>query len=164
VNGRSGSHPVATAPAGFDAALAELPTAVVSRAEVIDLLPVTHAPERIAEYREAMRSGQRFPPIAVVRLGRRLLLADGHKRLAACAQLGSPTVVVELWTLRRWLRDQGAQMGRKTRQQLTLALRLTFDPAARAPARRLLWDTLGHWRRVVLSAAELLGVRPGGTY
>jgi hypothetical protein len=58
---------------------------------------------------------------------------------------------VEIWPLRRLLDDQWQQLRRKTLTQWSLLLRLPRDPEARAAARRLLWDTVGHWRRVVAS-------------
>lgn len=141
-------------PACFDASLAEMPTAVVARARLVDPLAVSHAPERVAEYRAAMRRGDRFPPIAVVRFGGRLYVADGHKRLAACEALEVETLVVEVWNWRRWGRDQAGQLARKTRQQWRVLTRAPWDASARREARRLFWDTVGHWRRIGLSLAR----------
>ena len=136
----------------FDAARAEHPTRVLRVAQVVDLLPVSHAPERIEQYRAAMRRGERFPPIAVVRCGQRFLIADGHKRFSAYVHLRRDDIVVEVWPLRRWLRDQGQQLARKTRQQLGLLCCSWRDPHARREAARLWWDTVGHWRRLWRSA------------
>jgi hypothetical protein len=135
----------------FDPARAEFPTRVLPLECVVDLLVVSHAPERIAEYRTAMQRGDRFPPIAVVRVGRRFLVADGHKRLSAWRGLTGEPIVVQVWTLRRWLRDQWQQFTHKTGQHVRLARRSWRDPHARREARRLVLDTLGHWRRVVRS-------------
>jgi hypothetical protein len=135
----------------FDPAQAEYPTRVLPLESVVDLLSVSHAAERIAEYRTAMQRGDRFPPIAVVRVGRRFLVADGHKRLGAWRALTRDPIVVQVWTLRRLLRDQWQQFTRKTRQQVRLARRSCSDPRARREARRLALDTLGHWQRVVRS-------------
>jgi len=132
----------------FDPALAVYPTRRIPIAQVIDPLPVSHAPERIAAYRRAMEEGDRFPPVSVVRIAGRLLVADGHKRFSAYRSLPVTEIVVEVWTTRRWLRDQWEQLRRKTRQQWTLLRRSATDQQARAQATRLLWDTLGHWRRV----------------
>src|SRR5262245_53290499 len=71
------------ATAVFDASLAEYPTRVLRCDEVVDLIPLSHAPDRIAQYRDEMRQGNRFPPISVIRLVGRYLVADGHKRFAA---------------------------------------------------------------------------------
>jgi hypothetical protein len=136
----------------FDTAGAVFPIRVLPLARVIDPLPVSHAPERIEQYRLAMERGDRFPPIAVVRWGRRFLVADGHKRFSAYKQLARhDDIVVEVWTLRRWLRDQLGQLRRKTRQQLGLLRRSRTDPQARRDLGRLAWDTAGHWRRMAQS-------------
>jgi hypothetical protein len=135
----------------FDAAAAEFPTRVVRIEEVVDLLAATHAPERIAAYRQAMAAGTRFPPIAVVRCGGRYLIADGHKRFSAYAQLSRAPLPVEVWPLRRWLRDQWLQLRRKSAQQARLLRGGLRDPRDRRAARRLLWDTLGHWQRIARS-------------
>jgi hypothetical protein len=135
----------------FDPALAHAPTRVVPAERVIDLLEVTHASERIAEFREAMRRGERFPPVATVVVAGRFFLADGHKRFTACRPIGGPDIVVQVWTLRHWLRDQWRQLRGKTAQQLRLATRSIADPAARREARRLVLDTVGHWRRIASS-------------
>lgn len=136
----------------FDPERAEFPTYTVPLERVVDPLPISHAPERIAHYRMAMQRGDRFPPIAVVRIGGYYLVADGHKRLSAFRDLGNGLIVVEVWTMRRWLRDQGQQLARKTRQQASLTRRcLAGDAGARREARRLALDTLGHWQRMFRS-------------
>jgi hypothetical protein len=135
----------------FDPTRAEFPTRVLPLECVVDLLSVSHAPERIAQYRVEMQRGDRFPPIAVVRIGRRFLVADGHKRLSAWRELTRDPIVVQVWTLRRLLRDQWQQLTRKTRQHLRLARQSCSDPRARQDTRRLALDTVGHWRRVVRS-------------
>ena len=141
----------------FDPARAEFPTRVLPLAHVVDLLAVAHAPERIEEYRAAMQRGDRFPPIAVVRVGRRFLIADGHKRFSAYKALTSHPILVEVWTVRRWLGDQRRQLTHKTRQQMTLVRQMRRDPQARQQARRLALDTLGHWQRVVRSLRAGIG-------
>ena len=138
----------------FNPALAAFPTRRVAIDQVVDLLPVSHAAERIASYRHAMEAGDQFPPISVVRVAGRLLIADGHKRFSAYRSLPVSDIVVEVWTTRRWLRDQWEQFVRKTGQQWSLAWRSAVDQRARGQARRLFWDTIGHWRRVVLSIAR----------
>jgi len=141
----------------FNPALAAFPTRRVRIDQVVDLLPVSHAPERIAAYRSAMERGELFPPISVVRVAGRLLIADGHKRFSAYRSLPVTEIVVEVWTMRRWLHDQGGQFVRKTRQQCSLLWRSAHDPGARAQATRLFWDTIGHWRRMALSVVRRLG-------
>jgi hypothetical protein len=137
----------------FDPALADCDVATLPLDRVIDLLDTSldiHAPDRIAHYRDRMAAGERFPPIAVVRLLGRYLVADGHKRLAAYRSLGPVDIVVEVWPLRRWARDQWRQAvanGRKNRTILVMGVR---DPRS---ASRLLLTTLRHWKRVVTSLA-----------
>jgi hypothetical protein len=135
----------------FDPALAAFPTRRVPIDAVVDLLHVSHAPDQVATYRRAMERGERFPPISVVCMAGRLLIADGHKRFSAYRALAVTDIVVEVWTVRRWVRDQCGQFVRKSRQQWTLFWRSPYDRRARAQARRLFWDTIGHWRRVGLS-------------
>ncbi len=137
----------------FDPALAAFPTRRVPIDAVVDLLHVSHAPERIAAYRRAMECGERFPPISVVPLAGHLFVADGHKRFSAYRSLGVADIVVEVWTLRRWFRDQCGQFLRKSRQQRTLLWHSLHDRGARAQAARVFWDTIGHWRRIALSLA-----------
>lgn len=135
----------------FDPARADFPTRVLPLERIVDLLSVPHAPERIAQYRDAMQRGERFPPIAVVRIGRRFVVADGHKRLSAWRALAGGPVLVQVWTIRRLLLDLWRQFARKTQQQAALLWRSTRDPQARGDARRLALDTVGHWRRIVRS-------------
>jgi hypothetical protein len=134
----------------FDPARAEFPTRVLPCTEVVDLIPLSHAPERIALYRGCMEQGDRFPPISVIRLFGRYLVADGHKRFAAYRQLGEPEILVEVWTLGRWLQDQWRQAvrnGRKNRRIITTSVTSPLE------AWRLLQTTLLHWRRVAMSLA-----------
>ncbi len=74
-------------------------TRVVPTTQLVDLFTTTHAAERIESYRLAMVEGQRFPPISVIRVGRRFVIADGHKRFRACQALGARHVTVELYTV-----------------------------------------------------------------
>lgn len=144
----------------FDPALASGRTITVPIGAVVDLLQVTHAPDRIAEYRRAMLRGDRFPPIAVVVMGGRVLVADGHKRFTAYRALPVVDIVVEVWTIRRWLGDQWRQLRGKTRQQWRLVSRVAVDPGARRELNRLFRDTIGHWRRIAVSLADRLR-KPG---
>lgn len=142
----------------FDATQASAPTVIVPLDRVVDLLGAEpHAPERTAAYRAAMLSGAQFPPISVVTWGARFLVADGHKRLAAYAGLGSQHIRVEVWSWRRWARDQARQLTHNTRKNgQVLSLCLT-DPRA---AGALFATTMRHWRRVARSLAK--GVRGRG--
>lgn len=135
-------------PPVFDPRLAEFPALVLACAHVIDLLPLSHAPDRIAEYREQMQKGDRFPPVAVVRLAGRYLIADGHKRYCAYRQLGHEQVVVEVWPFRRWLLDQARQAVGNGRKNARIVVTTFSDPPA---AGRLFLTTLLHWRRVAVS-------------
>ena len=139
----------------FDTARSAAPLLVLHIEDVVDLLHVSHAPERIAEYKEAMLEGARFPPVAVVRLFGRYYLADGHKRFSAYRDLGGVRLPVEVWGVGRWLGDQARQLARKTGSQVSVIARSPFDAAARSRARRMFWDSIGHWRRITLSLATL---------
>jgi hypothetical protein len=132
----------------FDPQFACFRTVVLADADVIDLLPLSHAPERVAEYREQMQRGARFPPVSVIRLAGRYLVADGHKRLSAYRQLGHQEILVELWPLRRWLLDQWRQVRSNSRKNLRILSMGVSDPPA---AWRLLLTTALHWRRVAIS-------------
>jgi hypothetical protein len=129
----------------FDAALATSPTALVPVARVLDLLPLSHAPERVEEYRRAMASGARFPPISVLRIGSTWVIADGHKRFAACSGLGAGTIVVEVWGAHRFLADQWRQARANARKNATILSACARDPRQ---AGRLAATTWRHWRRV----------------
>jgi len=149
-------------PPCFDAPLAHCPTRRVAVAAVLDPLHRGHWPARVAEYRAAMLRGERFPPVAVLALGRRYVLADGHKRFQAYRELGHEEILVEVWSLRRWLADQWRQFTVKSRQQWDILRRLPFEPAARREGYRLLRDTLRHWWRVACCLATLPGGRSPG--
>lgn len=145
----------------FDLARVPGPIRFVRVAEVLDLLPLTHAPETVAAFGEAFRRGERFPPIAVLPLAGRLVLADGHKRFAAWRQAGGHEIAVEVWTPSRWLADQLRQVRDNARKNARI-LRLLADD--RPEALRLLRATTGHWRRVATSLVQLAtGRRPPGT-
>lgn len=146
----------------FDPALARGPTRSLPVAAVIDLLEIEHAPEHVERYRAAMARGERFPPIAVVRLAGRYFLADGHKRLSAFRRLGvgGDTICVEVWPWSRWIDDQWRQFRRKAGLQLRLLARATGEPAARAELRALLAHYATHWRRIGRSLAAKARRRP----
>ena len=123
-------------------------TREVSLSAVTDLLTVSHAPERIAAYAEAMERGVKFPPLAVVRLGGRLVVADGHKRLAAARRCGARTAIVEVWSWRRWAADQRRQAGGNLRKNARILFYVFTDPREAA---RLARTTTDHWWRVARS-------------
>jgi hypothetical protein len=134
--------------AAFDPGRAEYPTRSLPVSDVVDLLPLSHAPERIAQYRERMAAGDRFPPIAVIRLFGRYVIADGHKRYSAYRSLGAAAIVVEVWPLTRWLKDQWQQAVGNARKNGRILRTGVSDPRR---AGRLLLTTLLHWRRVATS-------------
>jgi hypothetical protein len=144
------SEPPTAAPRAFDERRVAHRLVVVPEDEVIDLLHVTHASERIAEYAQAMREGARFPPIAVVRLFGRVLVADGHKRLAAARACGLRELPVEVWPWRRWFADQCEQAARQARKHLDILLLLPRRPREAAA---LAGSTFQHWWRVARSLA-----------
>jgi hypothetical protein len=138
-------------PAGFDPALAAHPTRRLPLTDVVDLLDLTHAPDVVARYRERMAAGDLFPPVAVVRMAGRFLLADGHKRLAAYRGLGVSEIVVEVWPLRRWLQDQAGQAARNAGKNRRILVGLV---RGEGEALDLARGTARHWKRVVLSLAR----------
>jgi len=115
---------------------------------IVDLLPLTHAPGRVAEYRDAMLKGERFPPVAVVRLAGRWVLADGHKRLTAARGVAGAEIPVEVWSFRRWSADQRRQLRDNVGKNRRIAALAISSPREAA---RLLWSTLEHWIRVARS-------------
>src|SRR5262249_17879356 len=122
---RSGGDAALSLPSStaFDPKLAKSPTRVLPLDQVIDLLSVTHAPERVEEYRQAMLRGDRFPPVSVVKLAGRYFVADGHKRLCAYKTLGGGELVVEVWSIPRWLGDQQRQLSNNLRRQVPALFR-----------------------------------------
>ncbi|HEY2930148.1 MAG TPA: hypothetical protein VGK99_00250 [Acidobacteriota bacterium] len=132
----------------FDPSLAEYPTRIVSLDQVQDLLEVTHAAGRIDQYRRSMLRGDLFPPVSVIPLGGRWIIADGHKRFNAYRSFGAPAILVEVWTPRRFLLDQCIQLRNNFKKNRAIVANVFRD---RREAARLLLATLGHWQRVVLS-------------
>lgn len=107
-----------------------------------------------------MRAGDLFPPVSVVRLFGRWLVADGHKRYVAWAGLGEAEILVEVWPLRRWIADQAEQAARNARKNGRIVARLFVDPRESLQLARA---TTGHWQRVALSLlrrARRRGRRP----
>ncbi len=140
----------------FDASRAEGRTIETPIESVIDLLSSTHAPEKIAEYREAMDRGATFPPIGVFQIGGRYIVTDGHKRLSACKQRGTSRVMVELWTVRRLLGDLWGQTVRSTKRLVSSLVHSTHDAQSRKRLHRVYWDTLLHWKRLFVTLPTLI--------
>jgi hypothetical protein len=134
----------------FDPALAEFSVATLPLERVIDPLAISHAPEHVARYRDAMAAGDRFPPISVIRVFGRYLVADGHKRLAAYRSFGPADILVEVWPIGRWFRDQKRQAATNLRKNRTIVQLAMREPRA---AFRLLLSTVLHWKRVAASLA-----------
>ena len=132
----------------FDPALATHPTRVVACDVLVDPLHVTNLPEVVDTYRAAMQRGDRFPPISVVRLFGIWFVADGHKRFTAYRTLGSPTILVEVWPLRRWAADHVAQARASVRRWSAVLRR---RPGAPALGRQLRIE-FAHLRRILRSA------------
>lgn len=144
------SDPAAPCPRAFDAGLATHRVVLVSIDVPIDLLHVTHAHERIVEYATAMRAGSLFPPVSVVRLFGRLVVADGHKRFAAARACGLRELPVEIWPWHRWSRDQVEQAVRQARKHAEIVRLLPRRPQEAAA---LASSTFQHWWRVARSLA-----------
>lgn len=140
----------------FDTNLAGFPIRRVAVSQIRDLLAATHATEHIERYGQAMRRGERFPPISVLALGHRYVIADGHKRFSAYRALGfNHEILVEVWTLRRLLCDLSRQASRSFARKKLLASMILGDTKESA---RLLGSTYRHWRRIAISLLTL--VRP----
>ncbi len=126
---------------------------IVPTRMVVDLLCVTHAPEKIRQYGLAMRRGESFPPIAVLRLGGRYIVVDGHKRFSAYRSLSRASIPVEIWSVARCLEDQWLQFVRNLGRKRTLLLSCHRNPRNFI---RLLNQDFPHWRRVALSLMRRL--------
>ena len=114
-------------------------------ADVVDLLPLTHNEAAIEQYRCRMLSGELFPPISVLPLFGRLVIADGHKRYQAARTVTQEPVPVELWTFRRLLADQWRQVRANARKNRRIVSTLFVRPSE---SLRLMRSTLLHWLRV----------------
>ena len=142
----------------FDSSLATVSTRIVPLRVVIDLLAsAPHNAERIAEYRHAMLNGARFPPIAVVRIGSKYLVADGHKRLSAFRTLGEQELCVQVWRWRDWWADQARQARDHGKKHVRILRLSRTDPRA---ALRLWFSTVQHWMRVARALTGSSSGRP----
>ena len=139
----------------FDPSLAKLPTRMLRLDSVVDLLEITHAPEEIERYRDEMLRGDRFPPISVIPLAGRYVVADGHKRLAAYKAIGRPDILVEVWTTRRLLQDQWRQMLVSVQKGGRIVWWSFTDPPKAARLALSFWQ---HWRRVGISLVARLRI------
>ncbi|RPJ62096.1 MAG: hypothetical protein EHM23_04515 [Acidobacteria bacterium] len=132
----------------FDLRLASSPTRHIPVRRVVDLLVVTHAPHRVAQYRQAMLSGDRFPPVSVLPVFGWFLLTDGHKRFTAYKSLQTAQIPVEIWTIPQSV----AHLGRQTSKEVTEACRLVSelgrDPQAGTQLKKFLWSRVVHYRRL----------------
>ena len=135
----------------FDPRLAGFPTLVLRIDELSDIYQVTHAAERVDEYRAAMIRGAKFPPISVVRLGGRFFVANGHKRLNAYRALGYRMIVVERWPVRRWLKDQTGQALRNIRVQWVSVTRGLLMRGERERGAEVMRHYAQHWKRIIAS-------------
>lgn len=141
----------------FDATRVVWPTRRVRITDIIDLLQVTHAADRIDDYAAAMRRGERFPPIAVFGGLGCWFVTDGHKRLSAYRQLGRADILVECWPLGALFDDLLRQAGKSWRRVREALVALPVD---RGPASRLLAHTFEHWNRLARSLLSFLMHRP----
>ena len=135
----------------FDPDLSERPTRVIPVDKVVDLLRVPHAHDQIRLYRKAMKDGNRFPPISVLKLGDAYVITDGHKRFTAFSELGLDEIVVELWGIGTLTRDLLAQTWNQIRKGTIVFSRLHQGPKAR---RRACWYFISffqHWKRILAS-------------
>ena len=143
----------------FDTSCSSLTTREVPVHKIVDILHVTHAPERIEEYRRAMLSGTSFPPISVFPIAGRFIITDGHKRFAACRAIEIAALAVELWRARELFEDQLAQLLHNLRKWRLAISTIHNGTEARRQGMDLLVPILLHWRRVALSLWGLV-VKP----
>ncbi len=132
----------------FDPGLASYPTRLLPIQRVIDPLHVTHSPGRVEQYRRAMLGGNSFPPVSVLRIGPYFLITDGHKRFSAYRSFCRSHILVESWTLAKWLSDQGQQLDKDLRTWSRALWRSLYCRPARREVVQLAKTRLAHYRRV----------------
>ena len=132
----------------FNLELASAPTRLIPVRRVVDLLSVTHAPDRVEQYRHAMLTGDRFPPVSVLPLFGWFLLTDGHKRFTAYRLLEAREMPVEIWTIRQSIGHLARQTVREATQGFGIVTRLGRDPRAGTDLRKFLWSRVAHYRRL----------------
>lgn len=101
-----------------------------------------------------MEQGVQFPPISVVAVLGRYVVADGHRRFSAARGLPIDEVVVEVWPFAQLAADLLAQ----TRATLREWRRAVVALLTRGSARELgdvLRATAAHWWRIVRSLLTL---------
>lgn len=151
----------------FDPSLAEHPLRTLPVEEIVDLLHVSHWPERVNDYHHAMQAGERFPPVAIVCIARRAFLADGHKRFHAYLQLQPTEIIVQVWPLRRWMADQLGQLKRSV-QRWGMAARNLGQPNRHPETAAVVSQAVRHWKRILRSLlarprAVVSGTEDGNT-
>jgi hypothetical protein len=132
----------------FDVNQACSPTHVVPVCRVVDLLSITHVPDRVEQYRDAMLRGELFPPICVLPLFGWFLLTDGHKRFTAYKSFGENQIVAQVWTLRRSVSHLGGQTLREAREGARIVSQLGRDPQAPVQLKKFLRSRVVHYRRL----------------
>ncbi len=132
----------------FDLKLGSSPTRVVPVERVVDLLVVTHAPDRVERYRHAMLAGDRFPPVSVLPLFGWFLLTDGHKRFTAYKSIHAAEIPVQVWTIRRSMTHLGRQTLKEATQGCHIVAKLGRDPEAGTQLKKFLWSRVVHYRRL----------------
>ncbi len=123
---------------------------------IVDLLPLTHSEDVIERYRARMIAGDLFPPIGVLPLFGRLVIADGHKRYQAARRVTSQPVTVEVWTYGRLLLDQWRQLRANSRKNARIVTSLFVQPSE---SLRLARSTFQHWMRVARCLGGFMGIR-----
>ena len=135
----------------FDSDRAAFPTRVVPVGRVADLLSVTHDPRGIGAYRDAMRRGERFPPISVIPIAGRFVIADGHRRFQAWRELGAGEILVEVWPLHALVADLWQQHLRFMRGGSEAIRSLARGRVGRQEAGRFFRHLIDHWIRIARS-------------
>lgn len=143
--------PGAVADGPFDPARAVFGTRVVAVGRVADLLHVSHDPDGIRRYRDAMLRGERFPPVSVIALPGRYVIADGHRRFQAFLGLGADELLVEVWPLRALAADLWRQHLHFLRRGAAAMRSLARGRSGREEAWRFLRQLAGHWLRIARS-------------
>jgi hypothetical protein len=137
----------------FAASHGDLRIREVRLEEIVDLLPLTHSEDTIERYRARMVAGDLFPPVSVLPLFGRLVIADGHKRYQAALRVSPARVPVEVWSVARFLADQGRQVRSNARKNGRIVRSLFVRPSE---SMRLVRSTLQHWARVARCLRLLL--------